>query len=490
MLIDFSLEQNFFYPFFCLKFIERLTAEALLVMISKIKSMSNVIILLFLFLPSISVYAQFPFFYGSDTIGPKITPDTLYFPFEDNIQLIVINHQDNYRRYGAWQDAMYPRGGSFFLDFGLGLKNVYIFRNAEGELIKRFHNDTIDKSNLKDTSFINTNAFSLHTIGDYIEFNHHLKIYEKNGKVGLVNLKGEMVIEAEYDDISRYKYRNTGKEKGKLIIRKGNDFGMLDSNLNLLFPPIYSYKREGYRNQEYSWYDEKSIKVYKDTRCGLISEDGEVLIDFLYDDIRVIHDDMYIGINERNEDEIPVVKRTKHRNNGYYIQHCTVFDENFSITAILDNFEYFEYIAVKKFIVKKDNKFGVFNHLGENIIPMEFDELFKLNGGFGFLVVKQNTRGLLDLDGKELIPTEYQNIQISYFLPSAIYVKKDHLIGIYDSNYKLIVEPQFKKMDWERGETFRTGKYILTKEDGSIGFVFYKENETYYQSSEGEKIKL
>lgn len=403
---------------------------------------------------------------------PKQTADTLYFPYEDGVQLIVINYYDTWGRQVAFKEAMEPRGLSWAGIMGPAPKNVYLFRNAEGKIVKAYHSIS-DGSGLKGMNYFNAGLINLYGLRDFNEYNGYLKYYEINEQVGLINTKGDVVVPAVYDNIRRY--QDFDGEWEKLIIEKAGYFGFLDSNLNVLFPPIYrcSSDTNYYGYPEHNILNDKFIKVFKNGRCGLIDENGVVRIDFKFNNIMMIHDTMLVGM---------VNKQVIDRNKYFWqnVQSCVVFDKNFNQIADLNQYDQLEYNGVKRFIVKKDNLVGVVNHKGEVIIPIQYDNLSTQNGDY--YVSRDNKCGIISLEGKVLIPIEFECNM--YFYDPAIYVTKNGLIGVYSDKYQLIAEPQYKQRYWEMG------KFMLIRADGSKGFVLHKKGGTYYQSPEGEVIKF
>lgn len=403
---------------------------------------------------------------------PKQTADTLYFPFEDSIQLIVINYYDTWERQVAYKEASQPRGLSWAALMGPPPKNMYLFRNTEGKIVKAYHGIS-DGRGLKGMDYFNAGLIFLYGLRDFTEYHGNLKYYELNEQVGLINTKGEVVVPAVYDDIRRYQDFDGDWEK--LIIEKDGCFGLLDTNLNVLFPPIYrcSSDTNYYGYPEHNILNDAFIKVFKNGKCGLIDETGVVQIDFKFDNIIMIHDTMLLGL---------VNKQVIDPNKYFWqnVQGCVVFDKNFNQIADLNQYDQLEYNGVKRFIVKKDNFVGVVNHKGEVIIPIQYDNLSTQNGDY--YVTKDNKSGMISLEGKVLIPIEFECNM--YFYDPAIYVTKNGLIGVYSDKYQLIAEAQYKQRYWEMG------KFMLIRADGSKGFVLHEKGGTYYQSPEGEVIKF
>lgn len=426
---------------------------------------------------SLNLFAQQPL--GKLFTPPKTNPDTLYFAFDQDIQLIIIDRFDTWNRQVAYKEQMQPRALSWASLMGPAPKNIYIFRNKAGTILNVFNATLSGSIRLRNTDYVNTSAFSLHTLQDYKELNKHLMIYDKNNKVGLINLKGEIIVPTIYDEIRKYQDHNWKRDK--LIIYKDDMFGFLDSNLKVLFPPIYKTNKDNSYSDspEHNVLNKRFIKVFKNEKCGLINENGKVLIDFMFDDIKTIHDNMYICVIYKEENEIIKTPNPSHWDQGYKIRTCTLFDSNFSSITEFKNYDYIYYWGIKRFIVKRDNKFGVLNHKGEVVVPLAYDTLTSQNGDY--LVYKDNKCGMLNPEGEVVLPIEFDGL---YFYGQAIYVSQQGLIGVYTTKYKFIAKPQFINKTWDMG------KYVLTREDGTKGFVMHLKEGSYYQSPEGERINF
>jgi hypothetical protein len=405
------------------------------------------------------------------TASPE-NPDTLYYPFNENgLQLIVIPSYDNWLRTGSLYDAMYPRGGSWFQDNGPAPKNSYLWRNRKGEITKVHNTEPGSVFQLRSTDYTNRTDFSSlgFDVSDYRGFNHCFKIYGENNKVGLIDLKGNIIVPADFNDIRRF--WNRSGSSNILLVEKDGRIGLLNADLKELFPPVFT---------EYPQQSGDYIIVVKNKKCGLINEKGNVLIDLAYDDIKPIHDSLYMGLVFKDSAELTKLRLNTHWNWGYKVKGCAVFDKDFSVVSELQDYEYIYYWGIKQLIVKKNGRFGLLNHRGEVVVPLEYDELFANNGYY--MVRKEGKYGLFDRQGKLILPAEFEGVE---FYGQAIYITQNGLIGIYNDQFRLIAKPQFKDKTWQRGN------YILTRPDGSKGFVNHQNMKaSYYESPEGKRIQL
>lgn len=142
---------------------------------------------------------------------------------------------------------------------------------------------------------------------DIKDFRGNAAVYEQDGKRGLMNAKGDIVIKAVYDDIayngsdadritvrdgntcyminsSGYKtqaadedYEYMGVISGKRIVaKKGGKFGYLDSSLK---------EKIGFAYDNATSFYEEIAAVEKGGKWALINNKGEELTEYLYDDV-------------------------------------------------------------------------------------------------------------------------------------------------------------------------------------------------------------
>lgn len=102
------------------------------------------------------------------------------------------------------------------------------------------------------------------------------------------------------------------------------------------------------------------------------------------------------------------------------------------------------------------------------------------------LKVKQNEKyGLIDLNGKELLPCEYEEIEPLKGIENSLIIKKDGKVGISNNKGNIIVEPNYKEVR-NLGETYKDG-YITIDEDGKYGLISTTKKQLL--ANEYEKIE-
>ena len=100
-------------------------------------------------------------------------------------------------------------------------------------------------------------------------------------------------------------------------------------------------------------------------------------------------------------------------------------------------------------------------------------------------IQKDGKYGLIDLTGKELLPAEYENITAISGVENSFKIEKDGKCGIINSDGKIIIEPQYKDID-VLGKENMSG-FIVKNDQDKYGIVDYSNNqvlESKYDSIE------
>ena len=84
-------------------------------------------------------------------------------------------------------------------------------------------------------------------------------------------------------------------------------------------------------------------------------------------------------------------------------------------------------------------------------------------------VQKDGKYGMINIEGKEILPCEYDKLYSLKKTDNSILVEKDGKIGLVDSTGKVIVEPQYKEIRG-LGIDYKLG-YIVITEDNQYGIV-------------------
>ena len=332
-----------------------------------------------------------------------------------------------------------------------------------------------------------------------------LSVLDESGQYkkvsGRLNLKGEHIIKnADGLDIiasDKYDWQDDFDEKSTSVVYHNGDTGVVNADMQLLvsipseedsrffvLPDIYDwgcYTSEGY------------IKIEKEYKYGIINKDGIVIIDCVYDNIKMFFDDsdiificgkleenqhkyqssfnwnIYNGAGEKilssSSDEINVLGYSlisvKTCNGKYSIINYrgqkvnnTLFDEikTFGISTSKDPKYSWNKPQQKEglryAIVGVDGKYGLIDRYGQIVIVPKYNTLtIQDNNTFIANETLINVFGqrIVAKDGNIVIlPDGYENAEI---LPNGLLiVKKDDLYGCINKKGKTIIPFEYKSL--------------------------------------------
>ena len=288
---------------------------------------------------------------------------------------------------------------------------------------------------------------------------------QNGGKYGLINMEGNEILACEYDSINLLQgVQNT------LIVSKDGNYGIADNEGKIIIPPSYS--------EIQSLGDEASQGfIVKNTegKYGIVDIGNSQVLELKYDGISKIHEGEYYVVTEGDNQKI--VKRGEGE----------ILNANGKeIVAILKNPE-------NGVIYKIDNKYGVMNLSGEDVIETSYDELKEAKSGI--LIAKRDDKyGIIDLQGNEKVEFKYNGI--TYNEKADIYITEDENYNneVLDNNYSVKLTGIVTDLDDEKGyieirqsdeykyynfkfeeekesDIFTGNTLFVSKKDGKYGFV-------------------
>ena len=279
----------------------------------------------------------------------------------------------------------------------------------------------------------------------------------KNGKVGVINTNGEIIIKPEYNYIqipnptkdvficskndNTVALNSEGEvlfqdyeevtgipvtgaigdipyEKSVLKYKQGNLYGLINMEGKVITKPIYE-------KIESVPYKEGEILVQKDGKQGVINSKGAKLVEIKYDSI--IGDGYYNQIDYKEAGYIVGIRNEDKYQYGYLDNKGK---------QVLNN-EYEEIVRLNQIegndtylLTTKSGKKGLIKN-GEIVLENAYDQL-EYDTTIELIKIKQNDLyGVTDLSGKTVLPIEYKDISYIGIYISA--TKANQIIN-YDRN--------------------------------------------------------
>lgn len=213
--------------------------------------------------------------------------------------------------------------------------------------------------------------------------------------------------------------------------------------------------------------------VYTDGKWGVIDSNGDVVIEPSYDEMITIPDnktDLFICMYDVNyEDNTYKTKVLNAKNKEIF--------EDYELVEAIDNFDenhniWYEENVLK---VKKDDKYGLINYSGKELLPCEYDEITRMQGiKNSYILKKQDTIGLSDNTGKVIINPIYKEIKAigKDYKNGYITINEENQYGVIDFTGKVILENKYEDIKNISGDNKyvvkEAGSYKIIGKDGNI----------------------
>ncbi len=266
-----------------------------------------------------------------------------------------------------------------------------------------------------------------------------------NGKFGVINKTGNLVIKNEWDDV----------EISDLIsiiaVKQNKNWGFIDTTGKVVIPISYGFYRVVSSNL---------IKLQLGDKTIGLNRHGEIAIPMIYDNFMAFTNGLaavkqngkWGFINEEQKVIIPIE-----------------FD-------MVNSF--YEGMAV----VQKKNKWGCINTNGEIIIPLKYYEIDDFSEGLTTVYKEENVCGIMNKKGEKITSFDYEYIS-GFFNGVAIVENKKNLYGLMDARGQIIVPCMYSDIDDNNEDLFtvtlndkkgcidKTGKIIIP--------IVYEELRTF-----------
>lgn len=244
------------------------------------------------------------------------------------------------------------------------------------------------------TNYQNVQAIE-NSDGNDIWYENNILKFEQNGKYGLIDFSGKLILNAEYDKIESL----PGVQKN-IIIEKDGLKGLVNTSMGEIIVPA-EYTQITTLTDSY----ENGYIVQKDGKYGVISADSKIIFEPIYDEIKNVTANGYYVVAQNGK--LAVVNQTGE------IKLNTGFD---TITEING----------ENATMTLNGKYGVINIDGTSIISAEYEDLKYIFGTY-YVAKKNNLYGIIATTGETVVDFTYTNME---------YIKEADFIQADNANYK------------------------------------------------------
>lgn len=287
--------------------------------------------------------------------------------------------------------------------------------------------------------------------------------FQKSGKWGLIDAQNKIVLQPIYNEIEKFD-ECLGGSLCKVYDGKKLNF-LLPNGSWIAEPNVFTFKPNFPFSSDWDCY--KSIGIFKKgNNYGLISRKGDVVLNFVYENIEEGDIDGYILTQHRKmgiaSSEGKVVLEPKYDKILGFIMR----DSGHTWSS-------------KYSVVKNTNKFGIINNSGDILINCEYDSIQVNFSEDQIRAMKNNKWGIIDINNKITTPFKYDDInRMSLHDNGILVVKKDSKYGIID-RYRYITDLKFERIETRVsncGNCFGINKgYFVGQIDGRKSLFYYNE---------------
>ncbi|MBQ3145237.1 MAG: WG repeat-containing protein [Clostridia bacterium] len=290
-----------------------------------------------------------------------------------------------------------------------------------------------------------------------------VKIYSyytayQNGKFGVINNDGEIVIEPSYDEIIAIPNNSkpifictydvddeNGTYKTKAINNKNEEILTEYEKIEAI---------DNYDSKQNIWYEDNVLRVSKNGKYGLIDLEGKEVLTCDYDEItalKSIENNIIVKkagnvglVNEKGQTIIPVQYK--------------------NILTLKEGYKN-EYI-----IVNENNQYGLIRTSGEILIEPKYEGVKYLNSSTMFAVKEKGVWKLLNTENASfVIEGGYEDIKEAK--NDSIVIVKDGKYGVINTNKKEKIAPQYEELK------YAFSIYYIAKKDDKYGIINLENQE-------------
>ena len=306
----------------------------------------------------------------------------------------------------------------------------------------------------------------LKNISSDLMYEKNLLTYEKDEKIGLINLEGKVIADPIYESIEGLPYK-----EGELLVQSEGKYGVINNKGNYLINPEYdkitvdnyTTEEEGYKHAGYI----VSNTTENGYRYGYVDIDGNVLLEPEYTEVSRI-------TNIKDNDNIYLIVAQ----NGQYgmIKNQEQIIEN-EYQSISYNSE------SNTLTLEKTKRYGVATLDGEVIIPTEFAQI----DSTGIYIYATDVDGNVEVYQEDGNPAEIDsNVYILKTENENYQIKIDNTQG---STYSILNKAgeQITKQNYSYINYLYDNYFIVSVTGGKVGVINDKEEpiiEIQYDSIE------
>ena len=275
---------------------------------------------------------------------------------------------------------------------------------------------------------VNTKGeFVLQPDFDYIsDFQNGMAVVSKNEEYGIVNAEGDLVIEMRFDGLKSFENDKYAPAK------QGEKWGYINKKGDFVIAPQFDDARSfgGGKYAVVMFYGDPVRKI--DYKYGIIDRNGNFIVEPEYSSIKKPYGDITIV------DEREVLKSTR------IVHHYSLLNIKTGEKIPIDYENIGEFDENGLALVYRFAKWGYINTKGEEIIPLKYRKIKAFENGLAVVQTKDKTWGYINTKG-EMIMEFDEFDDLGHMHNGMAWFRIGEKIGYINEQGEVVIEP---KLSW------------------------------------------
>ncbi len=321
-------------------------------------------------------------------------------------------------------------------------------------------------------------------------FDSGLGAVKLNGKIGFVSETGEMVISPQFDNVQNSALSGTWQCDALAVATLDGAMGIIDKKGQWVLPAKYgkvSLLMSMARCRQ--TVGDEVIGKFEVTPggTGFVSTAGRLVTQPIFKEISEFSDGIAVGQDDNglwgyidiNGEWVIKPQFASAKPFRGALANVSTKERSFSINkegkevgpcfktlrAIIGTTED---IIPDRYIMKKDDKWGLVDGELNQILPFEFDDIERWGDTTNIIVSKDSNYGLVDINGVELLPVKFESIDI--IRPNSpvarVVESRDGLCGAINAEGRWVVQPVYSGCN-----VYGDSNCIVVEKDESEGLL-------------------
>lgn len=359
-----------------------------------------------------------------------------YYPLYQSGKIGIINTKGEVLIDAIYDDIQIPNP----------LKPVFICLSNYNSAMDTY-NVTIrnDKNQEIFTEYDEISSMPVTGIAEELPFERSALKYKKDNKYGLLNFEGKEITQNIYEEIESLPYK-----EGEFLVKKDGKYGVINPKGTKMLKIEYDniigdgYYDKNYKNAGYI----AGTKGDNGYIYSYINSNGKMLLKKEFNDISRI-------TSIDGNDKIYLIA-SKNGKKGLFVNEKEVIECEYQ--DLVYNEE------LKVIIAQKNDKYGVFDLNGKNIIPVaNKDVTIK---GIHIITTNNNQTKTYDVLGEQLTSSNYKSVSATSNEEFFITVNESNRYGLINKKGIEVIENKYAYLE------YLTSKYFAVySDDNKIGVV-------------------